>query len=105
RGHPLLRVEAPTRVPILGILNETEAGALDDEIERLLAAGYRTLKVKVGFDVDADLARVARIQSCVRGRARLRLDANQGYSAQQAQRFAGSLDPAGIELFEQPCAA
>ena len=104
-AHPLLHVTTPTRVPILGILNEIEVGALDNEIERMLAVGYRTLKVKVGFDVDADLARVARIQSCVRGRARLRLDANQGYSAQQAQRFAGSLDPAGIELFEQPCAA
>lgn len=104
-AHRLLRVDAPVRVPILGILNETAPGALEDEVERLLAAGYRTFKVKVGFDVEADLARVAHIQSRVAGRARLRLDANQGYSADQARRFAGALDPAGIELFEQPCAA
>jgi len=104
-AHPLLQVATPTRVPILGILNEIEAGALEEEIERLLATGYRTLKVKVGFEVVGDLQRVARIQSLVAGRARLRLDANQGYTARQAQRFAGALDPAGIELFEQPCAA
>ncbi|MFO1301674.1 MAG: enolase C-terminal domain-like protein [Burkholderiaceae bacterium] len=104
-AHPLLTVDAPTRVPILGILNETDDGALEAEIERLVSAGYRTLKVKVGFDVESDLRRVALIQARVAGRARLRLDANQGYTAQQARRFAGALDPAGIELFEQPCAA
>lgn len=104
-AHPLLRIERQTRVPILGILNETEAAAIDEEIERLLAAGYRTLKVKVGFEVESDLARVARIQSRVAGRARLRLDANQGYAADQARRFASALDPTDIELFEQPCAA
>jgi len=104
-AHPLLKVETPTRVAILGVLNETETGDLDAEIERALAAGYRTLKVKVGFDVESDLTRVARIQSRVAGRACLRLDANQGYTEVQAQRFAGALDPAGIELFEQPCAA
>lgn len=105
RAHPLLRIDRPTRVPILGILNETEAVAIDEEIERLLTAGYRTLKVKVGFEVESDLARVARIQARVAGRARLRLDANQGYSADQARYFAGALDPTDIELFEQPCAA
>lgn len=104
-GHPLLSTDAPVRVPILGILNEAEPRALTEEIERLLGAGYRTLKVKVGFDVEPDLARVAAIQAQVAGRAQLRLDANQGYSAQQAQRFVRGLDPEGIELFEQPCAA
>jgi L-alanine-DL-glutamate epimerase-like enolase superfamily enzyme len=35
----------------------------------------------------------------------MRLDANRAYSRDQGRRFAAALDPAGIELFEQPCAA
>jgi L-alanine-DL-glutamate epimerase-like enolase superfamily enzyme len=33
----------------------------------------------------------------------MRLDANRAYSEQDGRRFAAALDPAGIELFEQPC--
>ena len=35
----------------------------------------------------------------------MRLDANRAYSEADACRFAMALDPAGIELFEQPCPA
>jgi L-alanine-DL-glutamate epimerase-like enolase superfamily enzyme len=35
----------------------------------------------------------------------MRLDANRAYSERDACRFAAALDPAGIELFEQPCRA
>ena len=73
------------------------------EVEALLADGFRTLKVKVGFDVDADLRRLAAIQQASAGRATLRLDANQAFTREQGCAFATALDPAGIELFEQPC--
>ena len=55
------------------------------------------------FDVDADLRRLAAIQAAVAGRASLRLDANQAFSEAEGRTFASALDPAGIELFEQPC--
>ncbi len=104
-GHPALSLAKPVSVPLLGIVNATEPEDFTPEIEAHLAAGYRTLKVKVGFDVETDLARVRRIQALVAGRAVLRLDGNQGYDRAAALRFARALDPAGIELFEQPCAA
>ena len=46
------------RVPLLGPVNETSLGAIADEIEDLLGQGYGTLKVKVGFEVTADLERL-----------------------------------------------
>jgi len=103
-GNPLLEVREPVEVPLLVPINAMELDAIGPEVEESIAAGFRTLKVKVGFDVDADLARVARIQEAVSGRATLRLDANQGFGRKDACRFAAALDPAGIELFEQPCA-
>lgn len=104
-GHPALRVTG--RQSLLGTVNgkPDDRPALEVEIDRLLETGYETLKVKVGWDVDTDLAAVSTIRSIVAGRAQLRVDANQGFSTEQAVSFVCRLDPAGIELLEQPCAA
>jgi L-Ala-D/L-Glu epimerase len=103
-GHPTLSQSA-IKVPILGILNATEIGDIGQDVERLITSGYTTIKVKAGWDVDADLARVAEVQRHVVGRARIRIDANQGYNAADACRFVNQLNPQDIELFEQGCAA
>ena len=104
-GHPLLDIPAPARVPLLEPVHAHEPAALADELEALLARGFRTLKVKVGFDVDADLERVRRIRTVLDGRAEIRLDANRGFTREEGCRFAAALDPKGIQLFEQPCAS
>ncbi len=104
-GHPLLATDAPVRVPILGLLQGEDEAELTEAFARLHAEGCRTIKVKVGFDVADDLARVALIQRVVAGRAAIRVDANQGYVAPAAAAFIAGVDPAGIELFEQPCPA
>ncbi len=105
RGHPILAVTG--RQPLLGTVNgkPSERQALEAEIEDLIAQGYRTLKVKVGWDVEADLAAVALIRSMVAGRALLRVDGNQGFSQEEAVAFLSRLSPEGIELVEQPCDA
>ncbi|MEK6594180.1 MAG: enolase C-terminal domain-like protein [Pseudomonadota bacterium] len=101
----LLQVPRETAVPLVGLLSATQEEAIRTESERLLAAGYRTIKIKVGFDVVQDAHFVKTVQRAVNGRARIRIDANQGYSAEQGIAFVRELDPADIELFEQPCAA
>lgn len=100
---PLLTVQADAEVPLLVPVNTMDPDRVADEVEGYIADGFRTLKVKVGFDVDADLGRTAAIQRVVAGRATIRLDANQAFCAEQGRRFAAALEPTGIELFEQPC--
>ena len=102
---PHLEFDSEATVPILGLLNAVGEEAMSSQLERLLAAGYRTIKVKVGTDAAKDAAHVAVAQRLVRGRATIRIDANQGFSAEEGVKFARALDPAGIELFEQPCKA
>ena len=102
--HRVLRSPHPVRHALLTPVGATEPGAVEQEVERWIGQGFTTLKVKVGRDVPADLARVRRIQAQAAGRATLRLDANRGFDRAQATAFATALDPAGIELFEQPCA-
>lgn len=102
---PILRRAG--RVELLGTVNGKagDFAALETEIEQLLERGCRTLKVKVGWDVSTDLRQVAAVRSIAAGRAKLRIDANQGYSIDQAVAFLKRLDPTDVELVEQPCAA
>jgi o-succinylbenzoate synthase len=104
-GSAALEVRETIRVPVLGLLNAEREEAIAAEFEQLLAAGFRTIKVKVGIDAVRDAQRVHAVQRVVAGRARIRVDANQGYTADEGVAFVEALDPADIELFEQPCAA
>ena len=104
-GHPLLETAIETKVPVLGLLHATQTGDIERESQQLLERGFSTLKVKVGFDAASDAETVRRVQRVLKGRASIRLDANQGYNRDDACSFATTLDPEGIELFEQPCAA
>jgi L-Ala-D/L-Glu epimerase len=104
-GHPLLRLDREARLPLLAAFNSSTPREIADEVDALLAQGFRTFKIKVGKDADADAKRVKAIQQAVAGRATMRLDANRAYREADACRFVADLDPAGIELFEQPCDA
>ena len=103
--HPLLNVTREARLPLLTAFNATDEPEITDEVERRLDEGFRTFKIKIGTDVESDLKRVCAIQRRIAGRATMRLDANRAYSEADAVRFASALDPAGIEIFEQPCRA
>jgi L-alanine-DL-glutamate epimerase-like enolase superfamily enzyme len=102
---PVLSPAADLRVPVLGTINETEIDGMGLQIEALLAKGYRTLKIKVGSNVKADIQRIRLALQVVAGRAGLRIDANQGYVPADAIAFAKAVPVEGVELFEQPCAA
>ena len=69
--------------------------------------GFESLKIKVGKDIGLDIERVKAIYSAVEGRALLRLDANQGWTAKQAVFAMHNLEEAGVvlELLEQPVKA
>jgi len=94
--------DAAARVPLIGTIRSAEPAEISDEVERLLGAGYSTLKLKIGRDVAADLANVSAAQHAARRRGLLRIDANQGYTLADARRLFRGLDPAGIQLLEQP---
>lgn len=103
--HSALVTSEELRIPLLVPVSATTREAIVPEIEERLAQGYRTFKVKVGWEVDTDLQRVRWVQEALRGRAMLTMDANRGYDLEQGMRFASNLDPEGIVLFEQPCEA
>jgi L-alanine-DL-glutamate epimerase-like enolase superfamily enzyme len=104
-NNPILKRTG--RFDLLGTVNgkADRLAELEKEIETLIARGYKTLKLKIGWEPDADLKQVNTIRKIVSGRAKLRIDGNQGYSRDQAIHFLKNLTPNDIELVEQPCAA
>lgn len=64
--------------------------------------GYDTLKIKVGRDVDQDVARLKAIRDAVGWDAHLRVDANMAWSRTTAVRAINRLSEFRIQYCEQP---
>ncbi len=64
--------------------------------------GCRILKIKLGKDVHEDIKRVQMIRSAVGPTMKIRLDANQGWSFDDALLALGTLADQDIEFCEQP---
>jgi muconate cycloisomerase len=64
--------------------------------------GYRSAKVKVGGNIEADRDRLKAIREAVGPGFNLRIDANAGYDADTSIRLAHYMAPFGLQLFEQP---
>lgn len=67
-----------------------------------LALGYRQIKIKVGEDPDLDIRRVQAVRQAIGPEAKLRIDANQGWSVSQAISALKRMEPYRIEFCEQP---
>ncbi len=69
--------------------------------------GFTTLKIKVGKEGTADVQRIAAIRQAVGPSIKLRVDANQGWSAAQSVAIIKTMEDKGlcIELVEQPVGA
>jgi L-alanine-DL-glutamate epimerase-like enolase superfamily enzyme len=108
-GQPLFRFLGGTQTSLatdLTISVDALPKMLAD-VREAMARGFIALKVKLGKHADEDIERVRAISFAANGHASLRLDANQGWSAEQAIRVMQALESEGIaaELLEQPVAA
>ena len=105
-GVPLVRLLGGTRlrVPTDVTISAGEPGALAAAARDRAAEGFGVLKVKVGTDAVGDVARVRVIREAVGPGVRIRLDANQGWTAREAVRVIRGIEDAGldVELVEQP---
>jgi len=69
--------------------------------------GYDTLKIKIGDDPRKDIERIIAVDNALDDNIKLRLDANQGWTAQQSVKLLHALEKRDIiaEFIEQPVAA
>jgi o-succinylbenzoate synthase len=106
REMPLARLlsnDAASEVPVCALLGAGEPAALAREARAAAQAGFRTVKLKVAQGaLEDDLARTAVVRDAAGPSVRLRIDANAGWSEEQALSALRRLSPLGIELCEEP---
>ncbi len=86
----------------IGILPPDEAAA---ETVAWQKRGFRSAKIKVGGNIEADRDRVKAVREAVGADFKLRIDANAGYDADTSIKLARMVAPFGLQLFEQPAPA
>ena len=91
-------------------VNATIPAVAAELVAEILARfpGCRTAKIKVaeaGQVHDDDIARVARVRQLMGPDARLRVDANGGWTLAEARDACAALAPFALEYVEQPCAS
>ncbi|MET9318186.1 enolase C-terminal domain-like protein [Kribbella sp. NPDC003505] len=90
-----------TSVPVKCSLSG-DGPRLDETFHAATAAGFGAFKVKVGMDVDTDTARLRRARRLAGPDALIGLDANGGYSPDEAARALAAFRPSRPAFFEQP---
>lgn len=75
---------------------------LTDQLSGWVADGLKNVKMKIGAEPDADLARIRTAREAVGPSANLFVDANGAFGARQAVGFAEKFADFGITWFEEP---
>ena len=109
-GLPLHRYWGATRdwvhVYASGHGTNTSLDALVKEAEDFKALGYTVYKMKIGTDfgtrTDEDVERVRIMREVIGPEAKLAIDANQIWSAQEAMRFFERVEKYDIYWYEEP---
>ena len=73
-----------------------------DEAKEYVSNGFRFLKIKTGSDVDHDIELIHKVRETIGNSISIRVDANQGYSIEDLNKFVNKTKENNIELIEQP---
>ena len=113
-GRPVAQllpgVQSSRLVPAVEVnatVGEVDAATAARAAARAAAAGFRTVKLKVGGSEDAagEVARVSTVREAIGPHVRLRLDANGAWTPLEAIGLIERLEPFQLEWVEQPVAA
>jgi muconate cycloisomerase len=80
-----------------------DAATAAREAAEVVAEGITTIKVKIGVEVERDIAVVAAVRAAIGGAAKIRVDANQGYRTwREAVRAITAMEKYDLVYAEQP---
>lgn len=99
----LLNQSARDDVPVYA--SGIHIGAAETEIDRARSAGYTRFKVKVGFDLQSDIASVLDQSARMVTGEKLAADANQAWDLEGARGFVEGVSAAQLAWLEEPLPA
>lgn len=79
-----------------------EPAIMAEKAKKHVQNGFDTIKTKVGTSFDEDIKRVKLIREAVGDNIKIRIDANQAWTAKEAVKIIDRLSEYNIELVEQP---
>lgn len=91
-----------TRVPTSGLLHIAEPGAMARQAQGFVAAGWSTIKVKLGLGLREDIATVETVRNAIGTNIELRADPNGAWTPGTARRAVRLLEPFDLQYVEQP---
>jgi mandelate racemase len=106
-GQPLARLigaePRPVRAYNSNGLGLMPTSALAEEAGRLLAGGFRALKLRLGYPtLDEDLAAIRAVRDCIPNDVAIMVDYNQALSLAEAMRRGRALDEEALAWIEEP---
>lgn len=107
-GKPLYQLlggrdrEAAPGVRLKFVVGKVEPAVAAERAARMVARGWQAIKVKVGQDPQADLRRLEAVREAIGPSTFLSVDANGGYTVDQAVYVAPRFAALDVVLFEQP---
>jgi mandelate racemase len=106
-GVPLARFLGAAPRPIQAYnsngLGLTAVGPLADEAEKLLAGGFRAVKLRLGYaTLEEDVAAVRAVRKRIGDDPSIMVDYNQALSVAEAIRRGRALDAEGVYWIEEP---
>lgn len=81
-----------------------EPASLVEEVAPHVAAGYKAVKLRVGDTPDNDIARVSAVRAAYGAGLTILVDANTGYSLDDARRVIPAYEELGVAWLEEPFA-
>ncbi len=106
-GWPLYRLLGGAARPIPAYAGGVSLGwqepvALVEEARALVAVGYKAVKLRIGDAPARDLARVSAVRKALGGDLVILVDANTGYTVEDARKAMPGLDANGVGWLEEP---
>ncbi|MFO0927841.1 MAG: enolase C-terminal domain-like protein [Gemmataceae bacterium] len=112
RDRPVVPTEPGVRLQyVLGsdrglrlkfVIGMVEPAVAAERAAAMVGKGWRAIKVKVGLDVAADAERLRVVRRAIGPDVFLSVDANGGYTVDQAVAAARRFEQVDVALFEQP---
>lgn len=100
--HQLLGGRVRDSIPTKMMIGAFDVAHVSRLAEEFLARGVKCLKVKVGLDVEGDVARVAAVRRVAGAGVPITVDANCGWNVTTARRALERLRPLDLLVAEQP---